>query len=342
MAPSSGCWQNSGMGSPTEFLTLSSSDWPSDASVCSLSAILETGDHLQRYYLSPKACAGILRRAAKRGKELPAQLMQALLAVVAQDGTPALATPSTPMAAPMVVKTPKAETLITHALKGEGFDASEDGTGRGTPIIPILEVGKGTSSRGDGPNGSGIGNDGDPMFTLQAGAQHAIAFGIDSDCFDRSGESAIGDAGHRSGLGIQPELSSVLRAKGPNAVAYNITPSQSNKDYKARPTQRSQAITTDGNRPSARGGDVIDMSGPLDTDQQSIGVLADWAVRRLTPRECERLQGAPDDYTLVTHRGKPMADGPRYKMIGNSWAVPCVRWIGERIDLVSALLERGR
>jgi DNA (cytosine-5)-methyltransferase 1 len=54
-------------------------------------------------------------------------------------------------------------------------------------------------------------------------------------------------------------------------------------------------------------------------------------VRRLTPVECERLQGFPDNYTLVPNRGKPMADGPRYKALGNSWAVPVVRWIGERI-----------
>jgi DNA (cytosine-5)-methyltransferase 1 len=55
------------------------------------------------------------------------------------------------------------------------------------------------------------------------------------------------------------------------------------------------------------------------------------AVRRLTPRECERLQGFPDDYTKIPHRGKPAADGPRYKALGNSWAVPVVRWIGKRI-----------
>jgi DNA (cytosine-5)-methyltransferase 1 len=60
-------------------------------------------------------------------------------------------------------------------------------------------------------------------------------------------------------------------------------------------------------------------------------------VRRLTPRECERLQGFPDDYTLVPHRGKPAADGPRYKALGNSMAVPVMRWIGERIAEVEAL-----
>jgi DNA (cytosine-5)-methyltransferase 1 len=54
-------------------------------------------------------------------------------------------------------------------------------------------------------------------------------------------------------------------------------------------------------------------------------------VRRLTPRECERLQGFPDDWTLVPHRGKPAADGPRYKALGNSMACNCMAWIGEQI-----------
>jgi DNA (cytosine-5)-methyltransferase 1 len=65
------------------------------------------------------------------------------------------------------------------------------------------------------------------------------------------------------------------------------------------------------------------------------------AVRRLTPRECERLQGFPDDYTLVEYRGKLAADGPRYKALGNSMAVPVMRWIGERIAAVDAILRDG-
>lgn len=63
------------------------------------------------------------------------------------------------------------------------------------------------------------------------------------------------------------------------------------------------------------------------------------SVRRLTPRECERLQGFPDDFTLVPFQGRMMADGPRYKMLGNSMAVPVMRKIGERIDMVSKLME---
>lgn len=57
-------------------------------------------------------------------------------------------------------------------------------------------------------------------------------------------------------------------------------------------------------------------------------------VRRLTPRECERLQATPDNHTLVDYRGKPMADGPRYKMIGNGFAVCVVAWIGQRIAAI--------
>ena len=88
LAPSSGAWENAGLGSPTECLTLSSVEHaafpercPSDGAVSSLSDILETGDLPQRFFLTPKACAGILRRAEKRGKDLPLQLARALQVV---------------------------------------------------------------------------------------------------------------------------------------------------------------------------------------------------------------------------------------------------------------------
>jgi DNA (cytosine-5)-methyltransferase 1 len=69
------------------------------------------------------------------------------------------------------------------------------------------------------------------------------------------------------------------------------------------------------------------------TDQ--IGaVMESHAVRRLTPLECERLQGFPDGYTDVTYRGKPASDGPRYKALGNSMAVPVMAWIGKRIAML--------
>tara|TARA_R110002049_G_scaffold290983_1_gene474651 strand:+ start:682 stop:915 length:234 start_codon:yes stop_codon:yes gene_type:complete len=69
------------MGSPTECLTLNTTEWPKDAAVCSLSDTLEIGDVPQRFYLSAKACQGILRRAEKRGKKLPVALRAALEAL---------------------------------------------------------------------------------------------------------------------------------------------------------------------------------------------------------------------------------------------------------------------
>ena len=67
------------------------------------------------------------------------------------------------------------------------------------------------------------------------------------------------------------------------------------------------------------------------------------AVRRLTPTECERLQGFPDNYTQIPYRNKPAKscpDGPRYKAMGNSMAVPVMRWIGERINMVNSIGEK--
>ena len=66
------------------------------------------------------------------------------------------------------------------------------------------------------------------------------------------------------------------------------------------------------------------------------GVMQNMAVRRLTPTECERLQGFPDGYTDIKPNGKQTPDGPRYKALGNSMAVPVMRWIGERINKLVA------
>ena len=80
---------------------------------------------------------------------------------------------------------------------------------------------------------------------------------------------------------------------------------------------------------------------PLGAQDRGHAVATQMQVRRLTPRECERLQGMPDDHTRIPWRGKPSEDcpdTPRYKAIGNSMAVPVMRWIGERIQMVDALL----
>jgi DNA (cytosine-5)-methyltransferase 1 len=73
----------------------------------------------------------------------------------------------------------------------------------------------------------------------------------------------------------------------------------------------------------------------FDVGERDTHAVADaMTVRRLTPRECERLQGFPDDWTMIPYRGKPpeeCPDGPRYKALGNSMACNCMAWIGERI-----------
>lgn len=110
----------------------------------------------------------------------------------------------------------------------------------------------------------------------------------------------------------------------PPAVAYSIMPMNSGKDYKARVTDVAQPLMAGGPVGGNQGGDFIH----------------DTSVRRLTPTECERLQGFPDGYTQIPWRNKAAEDcpdGPRYKAMGNSMAVPVMRWIGERIEMVESL-----
>lgn len=183
------------------------------------------------------------------------------------------------------------QNLVAHTLRGEGFDASEDGTGRWTPLVPCvaptLQAG-GNGTGGHRPPGTTVDTcaslvpvafdttqitspanrsspkPGDPCHTMSAtGDAPTIAFG-----------------GQMSVPQVDVEISQTLQAKNPQAVATGVK------------------------------------------------------VRRITPVEAERLQGAPDNWTLVKNAaGKLLSDGPRYKMVGNSFAVPVITWIGQRIQL---------
>jgi DNA (cytosine-5)-methyltransferase 1 len=85
-------------------------------------------------------------------------------------------------------------------------------------------------------------------------------------------------------------------------------------------------------------------TAPCIQSQNQMAVVTSMQVRRLTPRECERLQGFPDDWTKIPYRGKSpedCPDGPRYKAIGNSMAVPCMSWIGKRIAAVDAITDEN-
>jgi DNA (cytosine-5)-methyltransferase 1 len=167
--------------------------------------------------------------------------------------------------------------------------------------VPIQESGRRVGrSHDDARIGLGVGDSGDPMFTLGVDSRHAIAF---------TSKDHGQDAGD-----LAPTLRSMAgkhaNAGGQVAVALH-----------ARQDSFGEA----------------EQSPPIDTDPGTVAVRNGATVRRVTPRECERLQGLPDDYTLITYRGKPAADGPRYKALGNSMAVPCMRWIGERIAVVDRL-----
>lgn len=133
--------------------------------------------------------------------------------------------------------------------------------------------------------------------------------GVDSDC---TAPLAITQFGPIAGTLTRRHDSSPCHDRGQNIVA--VKSFRTAGDGCAYDSGNVSAALTTATDPSAN---II--------TKNNVG------VRRLTPRECERLQGFPDDWTLVLHRGKLAANGPRYKAIGNSMAVPVMRWIGSRI-----------
>lgn len=87
---------------------------------------------------------------------------------------------------------------------------------------------------------------------------------------------------------------------------------------------------------------VLTARGGMALDDRTPTVLDGGRPRIATPREWERAMGFPDDFTLVPHRGKPMADGPRYRMLGNSMAVPVLAWLGRRIQQVEGICSSAQ
>jgi len=143
--------------------------------------------------------------------------------------------------------------------------------------------------------------------------------GLGTD-FDLDGGliSSTGNVAHclnAGGMGRQDYETETMIAT-PMAVMENVR-------HELRLSLATDALTRGGGKPG-QGYAAALVDGP------------EWAVRRLTPTECERLQGFPDNFTNAPHRGKPAADGPRYKALGNSMAVNCMRWLGCRIEAVEA------
>jgi site-specific DNA-cytosine methylase len=205
--------------------------------------------------------------------------------------------------------------MVAHSLRGEGFDASEDGTGRGTPLVPVAFA---ENSRAEVRLQGGDGQV-SPQLTTGGGkpgqGQPCVAF----TAKDHGGDAmqdcsptlrAGGHAGSHANAGVMPAVAFDMRGReggampeGPHQTAnLRAASGGSSRSYVAHPT----------------------------------------AVRRLTPVECERLQGFPDGYTAIPWRNKPAEecpDGPRYKALGNSMAVPVMRWIFDRLHTVDEIME---
>ena len=148
----------------------------------------------------------------------------------------------------------------------------------------------------------------------------AVAFCMAENIIGRKPENG------GNGEGNQKELAYTLNTVGVPAVAFSFDPLASNSMKSSNPHSGCREVNLS---------PCIDTTTP--TPQKNQGGLAlvnASAVRRLTPTECERLQGFPDDHTLIPWRGKMASDGPRYKALGNSMAVPVMRWIGERISKI--------
>ncbi len=190
--------------------------------------------------------------------------------------------------------------------------------------------------------GFGIGEPGDPSFTITKGHSHAVAYPIAFNHY-RTDASA-------------GELCPTLQvSKGSGVAGAAVAVSLRGREGGATAELGDEIQNC--LRASSGGGDkphvlapVIDWDNDLNASKEQMGtllkggdggrhegvMLSTMAVRRLTPVECERLQGLPDGWTMIPWRKKTARecpDGPRYKALGNSWAVPNVRWIGHRIQL---------
>jgi site-specific DNA-cytosine methylase len=201
---------------------------------------------------------------------------------------------------------------VAHARRGEGFDASEDGTGRGTPLVPV-----GVTIHGTDPTVQKVASLDETAQCLRARTpgnidnssttvvMQPVSFAIQAGALRTNPLSGPG------GIGVQADHAYTLEARAEvQAVAVALR-------------GREGGATAE----QERGG------------QSRLGQTP-FEVRRLTCEEAEFLQGFPRGYTAIPWRKKPASecpDGPRYRALGNSWAVPVIRWIGRRIDSALSL-----
>jgi DNA (cytosine-5)-methyltransferase 1 len=182
-------------------------------------------------------------------------------------------------------------------------------------------------------NGLGIGQEGDPMNTLTKGDQHAVAYVVGAlacntgpnghDAGNFACNQAV-DAGHIlpvvQPIAFHPTQDPITSTDG---TTHGLGCGSSGGQASIAVVSPTLTASNDPSR-SPQSTEV--------TNQVAAVHSASMAVRRLTPIECERLQGFPDNYTNIPWRkAAESPDGPRYKALGNSWAVPVVAWLGQRI-----------
>ena len=367
-----------------------------------LSQILEENP-LPKYNLTAKACLGILRRAERRGKDLPERL-KAVLIRQSQGASPQEQTEApAPTEAPTSYAAPTPINLMVatrcEALgRGTGFGVGEPGDPANTisaahshgvfaTAIPINDKatrwqGGGESRNHDGSgNGLGIGKEGDPSPTLTAGDRHGVM----------CAGFKLGNSEQVRSIGYQEELSPTLNAEcggnkpavvAPAAMTFDTTQITS-KENGSQPEFGKPCHTLNANAhvpcvalDMTHACDVIRECGeqvpalqarmgtggnqvPLTYQMNGFGdyraaecassckqrdfkdstdlAITHMVVRRLTPMECERLQGFPDHWTDIgewmDEKGKKHkdADSPRYKALGNSIALPFWDWMLRRM-----------
>lgn len=197
---------------------------------------------------------------------------------------------------------------VTHTLTAEGFDASEDGTGRGTPVIAF------NPNQVTSPTNRSRIEPGDPCPTLtKFGEPTCVAFHSNAQADQLPTSSR------------DTRVTDALTCSQTAAVAISVA-------LRGR----------EGGGTAELGDEIAGCLRASSGGGDKPHVLTATAVRRLTPVECERLQGFPDNHTQIPWRKKPAdqcPDGPRYKALGNSMAVPVMRWIGQKIDVALLFQE---
>jgi DNA (cytosine-5)-methyltransferase 1 len=224
--------------------------------------------------------------------------------------------------------------VVTHALRSEGADVSEDGTGRGTPIIaaPITSAFAKHHGRTDGNNGGADnlivancfnGYTGGPDDNDAQGNHLVTAWALHSQ--NSCAMTGNGDAQAAIEVDRVRALdggAGFTASQGGNLVQQNAGPTLAF-------TERTRA---EGRTLESQDEIAYAVTNPGSGGRtHSRQIAGGFGVRRLTPRECERLQGFTDDFTRWDADGKEISDSSRYRMLGNAVCVNVAEWIGKRL-----------